>query len=193
MITEILTVALVGITGFYAWATYRILRANERVVEVMHQQSDTITRPYVCVSPLLEPDNPIFYLRVSNTGKTAALKLKLTIDKSYFKFGEKAGENDLATYPAFNQIIDAFPPGAEIVFSLAQSFKIFAEGADREILPTSFCVTAEYLYCNKIVKEDNIIDLRPYFKASIPQDAYVRKLKDISKAIESVAQSLKKP
>jgi hypothetical protein len=193
MVIEILTVALVGITGFYAWATYRILQANESVVEVMHQQSEAVTRPYVCVSPFLEPDNPIFYLRVSNTGKTAALKLRLTIDKSYFKFGEKAGEKDLATYPAFNQIIDAFPPGAEIVFSLAQSFKIFAEGADREILPTSFIVTAEYSYGNKIVKEDNIIDLRPYFKASTPQDAYVRKLKDISNALDKVAQNTKKP
>jgi hypothetical protein len=159
----------------------------------MQQQSEAIMRPFVCVSPFVEPDNPIFYLRVSNTGKTAALKLRLTIDKSYFKYGEHAGENDISTYPAFKQMIDAFPSGAEIVFSLAQASKIFAEGADREILPTSFSVTAEYSFGNKIVKEDNIIDLRPYLKATIPQDAYVRKLKDISKAIENVAQSLKKP
>ena len=33
--TEILTGALVIFTGFYAWATYQILKATKRVVEVM--------------------------------------------------------------------------------------------------------------------------------------------------------------
>ena len=35
MVNVILTGALVLVTAFYAWATYRILKANERVVEVM--------------------------------------------------------------------------------------------------------------------------------------------------------------
>ena len=189
---EVLTAVLVVITGFYAWATYRILLANERVVEVMHEQADAITRPYISISPVIEPDNPIFHLRISNAGKTAALKLRLIMDKSFYKFGEKSGEKDIASYPAFNQIIDSFPPGAEITFYIAQSFKLFAENADREILPTSFCITAEYSYGNKTVKEDNVIDFRPYLGAALPQDAYVRKLKDMIKAIEKVANNIDK-
>ena len=43
MTNEILTGALVLITGFYAWATYKILKANERVVEVMHEQAEAVT------------------------------------------------------------------------------------------------------------------------------------------------------
>ena len=194
MVIDYLTGALVLITGFYAWATFQILRANEKVVEVMHEQSEAVTRPYVTVAPILESDNPIFYLRISNTGKTAANKLKLTIDKSFHKFGEKSGERDLATFAAFNQVIESFPPGAEITFSLAQSFKLFAEDADKEILPQSFTITAEYSYEKKTVKEDSIIDLKAYFGADIPQDPYIRKLKDISKAIEKVATNVaKKP
>ncbi len=194
MVIDYLTGALVLITAFYAWATFRILRANEKVVEVMHEQAEAVTRPYITVAPVLEPDNPIFYLRISNTGKTSANKLKLTIDKSFHKFGEKSGERDLATFAAFNQIIESFPPGAEITFSLAQSFKLFSEDADEEILPQSFTITAEYSYENKTVKERNIIDLKAYFGADIPQDPYVRKLKDISKAIEKVATNVaKKP
>ena len=194
MVIDYLTGVLVLITGFYAWATFRILRANEKVVEVMHEQAEAVTRPYISVAPILEPDNPIFYLRISNSGKTAANKLKLTIDKSFHKFGERSGERDLATFAAFNQVIESFPPGAEITFSLAQSFVLFAEDADKEILPHSFTITAEYSYGEKTVKEDNIIDLKAYLGADIPQDPYIRKLKDISKAIDKVAKNVaKKP
>jgi hypothetical protein len=189
MIIELLTAVLVIITAFYAWATYRILRANEKVVEVMHEQAEVMTRPYVSIASVLEPDNPIFYLRISNTGKTAAHNLKLTLDKMFFQFGEQSVEASLASHPAFNQIIDAFPPGAELVFSLAQSFKIFSEDANREMLPTTFCVLAKYSYGDKVVEENNIIDLRPYFGANLPQDPYVRKLKDISKAIDNMSRS----
>ena len=160
----------------------------------MYEQAEAVTRPYISVAPILEPDNPIFYLRISNTGKTAANQLRLTIDKSFYKFGEKSGERDLATFAAFNQVIEFFPPGAEITFSLAQSFVLFAEDADKEILPQSFTVTAEYSYGKKTITEDNIIDLKAYLGADIPQDAYIRKLKDISKAIEKVAENVaKKP
>jgi len=189
---EILTLALVIITAFYAWATHRILRANEKVVEVMHEQAEAVTRPYIAVAPVLEPDNPIFYLRIMNIGKTNANKLKLTIDKSFQKFGEKSGEADLASFTAFNDVIESFPPGAEIVFSLAQSFKIFEEDSDKELLPQSFTITAEYSYQNKTVNENNIIDLKAYFGANVPQDPYVRKLKDISRAIEKVAKNVAK-
>ena len=192
MVIDYLTGALVLITAFYAWATFRILRANEKVVEVMHEQAEAVTRPYVTVAPILEPDNPIFYLRISNTGKTSARKLKLSIDKSFHKFGEKSGEKDLATFAAFNNVIESFPPGAEITFSLAQSFKLFAEDADKEILPQHFTITAEYSYADKTVKEDNIIDLKAYYGSDIPQDPYVRKLKNIRKAIEKVATNVSK-
>ena len=108
MTNEILTGALVLITGFYAWATYKILKANERVVEVMHEQAEAVTRPYVAVSALLETDNPIFYLRIANTGKTAATDLKLNLDKPFYRFAEKNEEKNLADYSAFKDMITSF-------------------------------------------------------------------------------------
>ena len=192
MAIDYLTGVLVLITGFYAWATFRILRANEKVVEVMSEQADAVTRPYVSVAPFLEPDNSIFYLRISNTGKTAANKLKLTIDKSFHKFGETSGERDLASFAAFNEIIESFPPNAEIIFSLAQSFAIFGEDADKKIMPHCFTITAEYSYKNKTTKEENIIDLGAYLNANVPQDPYIRKLKDISTSIEKAATQISK-
>lgn len=51
MTIDILTAALVIITAFYAWATFEILRANKKVVEVMQEQSLAISRPYIVVAP----------------------------------------------------------------------------------------------------------------------------------------------
>ena len=122
--------------------TYRILRANEKIVEAMHEQAVAVGRPYVIVGPVLEVDNPIFYLRVSNTGNTAAQNLRLTIDKPFFKFGEKGERNNLATFSLFNQPIESFPPGSEITFSLAQGFKVFAGDTKNRDMPHTFSITA---------------------------------------------------
>lgn len=187
MTIEILTAALVLITAFYAWATFKILRANEKVVEVMHEQAIAASRPYVVIAPLLELDNPIFYLKISNFGRTAATNLRLTIDKSFFKFGEESKGRDLASFTAFNQTIESFPPGAEITFSLAQGFKIFEGDVENPKLPHTFSVVAEYEFAAKKVREVNQIDLRPYVDADLPQDAYIRKLKDISDSLKKIA------
>ncbi len=192
MILEVLTGALVIITAFYAWATYKILRANENVVDAMREEALATTRPYVVVAPVLEVDNPIFYLRVSNTGRISAQNLRLTLDKSFFKFGEKSEARDLASFTAFNQTIDSFPPGADITFALAQGFKVFGGGAENPDMPQTFAVTAKYEFSGRTVEEVNRIDLRPYLGADIPQDAQIRKLKDISESLKKIAASASK-
>ena len=190
---EILTGALVIITGFYAWATYQILKANKSVVEVMQEQNEAISRPYITVSPKFEADNPIFYLTICNAGRTSARNLRLSIDKSFYKFGEIKPDSDLATYSAFTQPIDTFAPGSEMTFALAQGFVVFAENADESIMPKKFTVVAEYDYgLDRSAKESHIIDLRPYLEADIPQEALIRKMKALIKAVEKIATNLKK-
>ena len=93
MALEILTGLLVLITGFYAWATYKILRANESVVEVARQEAENISRPYINISTFTIPDNPIIFLVIENTGKTLANNLKLQIDKDFYQFGEKKDDS----------------------------------------------------------------------------------------------------
>lgn len=180
---EFLTALLVLVTGIYAWVTYRILKANERVVEAMREQSEAVYRPYVIVTPFLEPDNPIFYLRIANLGKTAATDLRLALDRSFFRFGERSERNDLASFAAFNHPIDSLPPDSEMVFSLAQSFVVFAEGADPTTCPTTFTVTARYKFGARHVEERHIIDLKPYVNADVPEDPVIRKLKAINDSI----------
>jgi len=190
-VIEFLTALLVVITGFYAWVTYRILKANELVVEAMRDQSESTYRPYVTVSPFLEPDNPIFYLRIANLGKTAAIGLRLELDRSFFKFGERSDNNDLASFAAFNHPIDSLPPDSEIVFGLAQGFVIFAENADPTTCPTTFTVTASYKFGSRQVEERQVIDLKPYLHADVPQDPVIRKLKAINDSIGKLTGAVK--
>lgn len=190
---EFLTSLLVAITAFYAWATYRILKANERVVEAMREQSEAVYRPYVTVTLRLEPDNPIFYLRIANLGKTPATDLRLSIDRSFFKFGERSEGKDLSSFTAFNQPIDSLPPESEIVFGLAQGFVVFADGADPTTCPTTFTVTATYKFGAKQVEERHVIDLRPYLGADVPQDPIIRKLKAINDTLGKLTGAVKRP
>lgn len=176
---EFLTALLVVITGIYAWVTYRILKANERVVEAMGEQSEATYRPYVTVTPFLEPDNPIFFLRIANLGKTAANELRLSLDRSFFQFGERSERHDLASFAVFNHPIGSLPPGSEMIFGLAQGFVVFAAGADPSTCPTTFTVTASYKFGSRQVEERHVVDLRPYRNAHVPQDPVIRKLKSI--------------
>lgn len=189
---EFLTALLVVITGLYAWVTYRILKSNERVVEVMRDQSEAAYRPYITVTPFVEPDNPIFYLRITNLGKTAAVDLRLMMDRPFFKFGTRSEDRDLSKYAVFSQIIDSFPPGSEIIFGLAQGFVVFADGADPTICPSTFTVTANYKIGAKRVKERHFIDLKPYLGAEIPPDPIIRKLKEINNSISKLTDTVKK-
>lgn len=191
-IMAILTAALVVITAFYAWATFKILRANESVVAEMKEQSIAVSRPYVVVAPFIEVDNPIFYLKFSNCGKTAARNLRLTIDKSFNKFGETGRDRDLANLAAFNQPIDSLPPGTEVVFSLAQGFVVFADDAAAKNVPQTFRITATYDFSERTVTEENYVDLRPFRSAEIPHTAQIRKLGEIADALKKLVEHTRK-
>lgn len=191
MVIELLTGLLVAITAFYAWVTYRMLQANERVVESMREQSESIYRPYISVTPILEPDNPVFYLRIANLGKTSATDVQLNIDRSFFKFGERTDKSDLASFSIFNNKIDSLPPETEIVFSLAQGFVVFEEGADPTTCPKKFTITSKYKFGTKTVEETHIVDLNPFCNSDVPQDPIVRKLRAINESINKLTVATK--
>ena len=90
----LLNALLVLITSFYAWATFRILKANEGVLAAAKDQSEALTRPYVSPVLYLVPGTNIFALRIENSGRTAARNLTLTLDRDFFRFGKKkSGQN----------------------------------------------------------------------------------------------------
>lgn len=192
MVIEALTALLVLITAFYAWATYRILKANETVVEVARLEAENLARPYVVVRAFTVSDSPLLHLEIENTGKTPAFELRLELDRDFYQFGEKKEDNNLRALEVFQKKIDCFSPGAKLPFYLAIGNQIFAGGADADLMPLVFTVTASYSFGNKTVKEKTTIDLRMYRNSALVADAVSAELKNIRDAINKLPVELGK-
>jgi hypothetical protein len=188
---EILTALLVVITGFYAWVTFRILRANEAVVQVMKDQLEAQSRPYVHPSLFVVPGTNIFGLRIKNTGKTAANSLRLSIDRDFFLFAEKKEGQNLRNMNAFAKPIASFPPDAEIEFWLAQGPGIFAKNADQSVVPNVFTIRTDYTFSGRTVSESTTLDFTLYLNTSIPRGSVVSELEKIRKSLEKLADNIK--
>lgn len=187
---ETLTALLVLITGFYAWVTFKTHKANEEILSEMRRQQEAFYRPYVSISPVVFSDNPCFFLKIKNSGKTTAHNLKLTIDKNFYQFGRQSPENNLRILGAFTETIDSFVPGAELLFYLAQGFVVFGKDSDENITPHKFSIYAEYEYMNRKFVEKTIIDLYPYSESAIPKDSVVDKLKLLTDTIDNRLSNL---
>lgn len=182
---EVLTGALVLITGFYAWVTYHIMVANRRTLETMNLQAEAISRPYVEINVFSVPNSVIFHLRIANTGKTGASDVRLTLDRDFHQYGQK-NRPSLRQATVFQQPIEQLPPGAEMIFGLAQAFVVLGDEADAAVTPPVFSITAEYSFAGKRVVERTTIDLRPYKESMDRPSAVADELKKIREQLEKL-------
>lgn len=182
--TEILTGVLVVITGIYAYLTRGIMRATKDSVEAMREQTVALSRPYVTITPFTLPQNPILFLRITNTGKSPAESLDLKLDRSFFMFGKDT--MDLAKLSAFTTAITSFAPGAELIFGLAQAFVVFGDQADAVKTPTVFKVTASYTFLGRTVTEVTEVDLRPFEGMHMAYDPIVDELSEIKDVLKKM-------
>jgi len=183
--TDWLTLALVVITGFYAWATFEILRANKGVVQAMEAQTEAQLRPYVIAVVTARAGTTLLLLEIQNTGKSPALDLQLRMDKDFFFNGEKGKEN-IAKLPVFTETIESLSPGARIPFILGVGHTIFAAGIDESVCPKVFSVAAEYSFGGKRYSERSRIDLRPLLHSSAEYDPIANEVKKLRESLEKV-------
>jgi len=184
-----LTFALVVVTGFYVFFTYRILGANQRLVTLMQDQLESGLRPYIVISTFVTPGNPMICLKISNTGRMTAENLELRWDKDFYQYGQKEDKYNLRKAYAFQNVIETFVPGAELLFYLGMGFQIFADDTDPKLTPSRFTIKATYSYSGKEVAEQTTIDLEAYRKTSLPpEDALVSQLKEIAKALDRISR-----
>lgn len=182
--TDLLTAALVVITGVYAALTYGIMKATRRSVDAMQQQTEALSRPYVTVAPLTVPSNEFLFLRIANTGKTAAECVRLELDRPFYRHGDAEETMNLAAFSAFTQEIASFAPGAELIFLLATGSTIFAKEADEAKTPQVFKVTATYAFAGRAVTEVTEVDLRPYRRMHLAYDPIVSELSEIKDVLK---------
>jgi hypothetical protein len=183
-ITEWLTGALTLITGYYAYLTSRILKANERSVATMVDQAEQASRPYIVVAPFLKPHSIVIYLRVTNTGRTVAEKLRLTLGKDIQRLSRPGDEYKMQKLSAFSEEISTFAPGAELFFMLGTGITFFGPDAKPDMTPAVFDVTASYSWRGRTVTETTTVDIRPLRGADLLPDSIVEELEKIRKALE---------
>ncbi|MBK7768581.1 MAG: hypothetical protein IPI44_22615 [Sulfuritalea sp.] len=190
--TDWLTLALVVITAFYAWATLKILRANETMVATMREQQNAAMRPYILVSTNLRIGTQLLYLSIKNVGKTAALDLKLSLDKSFYQLGEKRDERNIANSAAFSRPIDSLPPDGQLLFLLGNGPTLYSGSNTEELSPLVFQVTASYRSGSEPISETSIVDLRPYINTDVPHDPIVEELGKLRQEFVKLSKSLEK-
>ncbi|MFC7513575.1 hypothetical protein ACFQUU_01010 [Herbaspirillum sp. GCM10030257] len=184
-VTDYLTAILVFITAIYSYLTHKMAKASEASVQAMREQSEAMFRPYVTISPYVRPHTTVLYLRIENTGRSAAENLQLSMDRDFFQFGEVTRtDHNLRTKAAFVEPIQNLPPSEKLVFALAQGFLIFGSGADPNRLPQQFKITAQYRFGEKEFTEVNCIDLRPYIGSEGERDPVVEELERLRKVAE---------
>jgi hypothetical protein len=181
--TDWLTLSLVLITAFYAWATFRILRANEGVVGAMREQTEAQLRPYVVAWAGTRIGTTLLVLEIQNTGKSPAVDVRLQIDKPFHFNGENGSEN-LATLPAFTQPIEALAPGARLQFILGVGHTLFSPEIDETISPKVFSVHADYRFSEKRYSEYHTIDLRPLLHTTPIHDPVADEIKSLRESLE---------
>jgi len=181
--TDWLTLALVVITGVYAWATFLILKANQAVVVAMQSQTEAQLRPYVVAYVSTRTGTTLLHLWIENTGKTAATDVKMTMDKSFLQNAERAGL-DISQVPAFSHPIASLAPGARLPFVLGVGHALFADGADA-VSPKLFSIKTSYRYGVRIYEEENIIDLRPLLHTTAVQDPVADEIKALREKLDA--------
>jgi hypothetical protein len=190
--TDLLTLALVVITAFYAWATLKILRANEAMVSTMRDQQNAAMRPYISVTANLRTGTQLFYLSIKNVGKTAALGLKLSLDKSFYQLGDKREDRNIANSAAFSRPIDSLPPEGQLLFLLGNGPSLFGGSNSEELSPLLFQVTATYMAGSQSFSETSIVDLRPYINTDVPHDPVVEELSKLRESIDKLSNSVER-
>ena len=186
--TDWLTLALVVITGIYAWATFRILRANEAVVHAMNMQTEAQTRPYVVIAPTVRNGTTLVCLEIQNTGKAPALNLRLKLDRDFYPHAELRPSENLVNLPAFSQTIESLAPGSRLIFILGVGGTIFAQGVDEGLCPKVFRVDANYGYAGKQYTEQTTVDVRPMLHSTVAIDPIATELEKLRLLIEKLGK-----
>ncbi|MBN1787699.1 MAG: hypothetical protein JW806_04825 [Sedimentisphaerales bacterium] len=178
------------LTGLYVVLTYLILRSSKKAfIESI--------RPYITIKTDIDPASRTVCLKISNTGKTSAENLRLSMNKVFCPIDIKRDENNngkLVPYQRsalndvylFKKEIQTFPPGQEIIFYLGEASHIFKDDF-REKTPLQFSITAEYNYQKSKKKEETVIDLEVYRLSQLePLGRTIKTLQGIENAIRKL-------
>lgn len=182
------TTVSVAISLAVAIVTYKSVQASRAAVEVMREQLEASTRPYILIAPTVRPMSTFVQLRIVNSGTSSARNLRLSLDKDYFFNAEDSPSKNIRKYTAFTHPIYEFPPQAELLFHLGVGHLIFTS----DLSPLRFTVTAKYEFAGKNFDEATIVDLQPYMNSGKPIDPVAERLDQIREELKLLRSAVTK-
>jgi hypothetical protein len=182
--TNVISLILVVVTGVYVFLTWRIAKANQGMLDNIREQYRDSLRPVVFPS-LQVRDQVVLTLVITNSGRSPAYRVRISIDCDFFQFAEPS--RNIRDFPVFNEEIPVFAPAAELPIDLAQGFNLNKEHEGRNITPSKFNVTVAYASHDQEFEETVPIDIGPYFETHHPK-SIGEWLGEIEKHIKKIAQ-----
>lgn len=188
---SLVSLALLGVTGVYAWLTFRLVKAAE-------EQSWEVSRARIVVKIATNQGGQLFLLHIENSGRSSAYDLTLAIDRPlHTDLGQK---EDIRDRPLFKNGLRSFPPDTTVRFALGVTFQYLNDAKDRSQHPTSFMVSANYRTAGRVMKEDFLIDIHEQFWLSSRDTDYVeefsrkfpdkfeRNMREVKRSIDSLRE-----
>ena len=190
IVSLIANVILVVVTGVYTFLTYRLVSANNRLIEFSEQQIELQQRPYIEVSVVVRDGAPLFQLKVTNTGASSARNLKIDISPDFYRFHEKLEKNLIQGFPLFSQVTPSFPPKMEILYDLGVAYKFFEEDVDETIAPPEMVVKMSYGSGLKSYEDEIRLDIRMFGGAFAGSVGSLNELKKVNSNLEALVSGL---
>jgi len=178
--TNLVSLILVLATGLYVFLTNRIAHANSLMAQQMMSQQENISRPVITANIEIR-SQVLFVLVIRNTGASVASNVSLSLDRDFFRYGEKDNLRDLAIFKGQKFTL---APGDSLRFDLAQGFVIFAKDANEAITPTAFKIAAAYSSSLKEYQDVLVVDLSPYLMTNWPKSDVALEIEKLTKAIQ---------
>jgi uncharacterized membrane protein YcgQ (UPF0703/DUF1980 family) len=167
------------VTIVYVLKTAAIAKANRKAVEAMREQTEALTRPYVCVTPRMNRELLLF-LEITNIGRTAAQDLRFEVSPHFTPLKIKGSFT--ASVHVFTHTIASFPPGSVLNFPVGTSLKITDSINSDQEQPNVLTITASYKFASSAVTEVTTVDFR-MFKGMIQEEMqdkdYLKKISQV--------------
>lgn len=161
-VSALAAIFLIGITGFYAYLTFRLVQNAE-------EQSWQLTRARIIVKMTTNQGGQLFLLHFENIGATSAENLRISLDKPVHRKIDK--NENLQELPFIKNGLSSFPPAEPIQYALGVGYQWLSDETDKSIHPDSFLVHLTYNTGGREISEAvpiNIYD--QYMMSSVPTD-----------------------
>jgi hypothetical protein len=117
-------------------------------------------------------------LVLKNAGRSVAADVRLSLDKDFFRLGEKQNLKDL---PVFSGHAFGMGPHDSIRIALGVARTLYRVA---ELTPPRFNITASYRSNTTKYQETLPVDLTPYYETTVPKSEFAIEMEKLRRVLE---------